>query len=157
MDTIEQPSSLFTVDHMLIKLGKYLRVLGYDATWDEAIRTHELITRANAEDRVFLTRNSRLPDQYPVPSQLLMINSLDPAEQLAQVVAEFQLDKTRWLFTRCIRCNVRLEDIADKKEVEGRVHPNVYGRHEKFFTCPKCATIFWHGSHVENTRRKLGT
>ena len=40
-----KPETRFMVDHMLIKLGKYLRILGYDAAWDDGVRTHELILR----------------------------------------------------------------------------------------------------------------
>jgi len=60
------------------------------------------------------------------------------------------------LFSRCIRCNVELGAVKDKQAVAERVHPNVLSRHERFFACPRCGTIFWHGSHVANTCRKLG-
>jgi uncharacterized protein len=146
----------FMVDHMVIKLGKYLRILGYDAAWDPALRTHELILRANAEARVFVTRNKHLPYQYPAPARVLVLPSTDPAEQLRQVVARFALDPRGLLFTKCIRCNVLLEPVADKREIEARVHPNVFARFEQFFRCPSCGTVFWKGSHVRNTCRKLG-
>ncbi|OGV44456.1 MAG: hypothetical protein A2X46_01325 [Lentisphaerae bacterium GWF2_57_35] len=152
MNNEEQVS--FMVDHMLVKLGKYLRILGYDAAWDSSIRTHELITRANREHRVFLTRNTRLPSQYPTPQALLMIQSTDPVEQIEQVASTFRLSDKN-LFSKCIRCNVGLEPVADKTSIQDRVHPNVYGRYEHFFQCPSCGTVFWKGSHVRNTCRKL--
>jgi uncharacterized protein with PIN domain len=37
-----------------------------------------------------------------------------------------------------------------------RVVEAVRARHRLFFTCPSCGTVFWRGSHVENTCRKLG-
>jgi uncharacterized protein with PIN domain len=49
-----------------------------------------------------------------------------------------------------------LQSVPDKKEIEARVHPNVYGRFEQFYRCPSCGTVFWKGSHVRNTSRKLG-
>jgi len=146
---------LFCVDHMLIKLGKYLRILGFDASWEPALRTHELIRRANAQHRVFLTRNRRLRDQYPCPDRSILIQSADPVAQLSEVVSGAGLDAGRSLFTRCIRCNVELSAIADKREIEDRVHPNVYACYEKFYRCPACRTVFWKGSHVRNTCRKL--
>jgi len=141
---------------MVIKLGKYLRVLGLDAAWDLRLRTHELIQRANREGRVFLTRNRRLPDQYPRPEQLMLLQATDPVQQLAQVTVAFSLDARAALFTKCIRCNVPLNAVADKAQIRERVHPNVYNRHESFFACPSCGTVFWRGSHVTNTCRKLG-
>jgi uncharacterized protein with PIN domain len=139
---------------MLIKLGKYLRILGYDAAWDTALRTHELIVRANSEGRVFLTRNTHIPDQYPAPVRMLLLSSTDPVEQLRRTSAVFGLDAGE-LFARCVRCNVRLDSVAEKKTIESRVHPNVYARFEQFYTCPSCGTVFWKGSHVRNTCAKL--
>ena len=151
-----RPAVTFMADHMLGKLGKYLRIIGYDAAWDTQVRTHALIAKANAEGRFFLTRNSHLPHQFPKPNQLIMIGSTDPVCQLAEVVEKLKLDRDLFLFSKCIRCNVVLDDVLDKKEIKAGVHPNVYQRYDQFYRCPSCRTIFWKGSHVRNTRRKLG-
>ena len=140
---------------MLIKLGKYLRILGFDTVWDSALRTHELIKLANAEDRVFLTRNSRLPHQYPVPLRVQRINSTDPVSQLREVVLAAGLDPNVALFTKCIRCNVGLNAVQDRESVRAAVHANVFDRFDEFYRCPHCQTVFWKGSHVRNTCRKL--
>ena len=141
---------------MVIKLGKYLRILGYDAAWDREVRTHELIARANTEQRVFLTRNKRLADQNGQPEQVIILKNTDPVEQLKTLVSELQLDMRANLFSRCVRCNVRLEPVANKEAIQRLVHPNVYARYNEFFTCPHCNTVFWKGSHVRNTCCKLG-
>lgn len=146
----------FMTDHMLVKLGKYLRIAGCDASWDLQIRTHALIERANAEGRIFLTRNTRLAAQYPCPLKLFVLRETDPARQFRIVVAEFRLDPLGRLFSKCIRCNVFLDKIENKELIRARVHPNVYARFDSFFTCPKCKTVFWKGTHVTNTCRKLG-
>ncbi len=142
-------------DHMVIKLGKYLRILGYDAEWNRKIRTHELIAKANGEGRIFLTRNKRLEDQYPRPDSVFLLESGDAVAQLGAVVARFRLDVLSGLFSKCIRCNLLLDPVRDKESIRGAVHPNVYERHERFFRCPGCGTVFWKGSHVANTCRKL--
>ena len=146
----------FMADHMVIKLGKYLRILGYDADWDRSVRTHELIARANAEGRVFLTRNTRLPDQYPRPKSVLLLKSSDPVSQLRAVMTEYRLDPRSGLFSKCIRCNLVLQVVHDRESIRGFVHPNVYRSRRRFFICPGCGTVFWKGSHVANTCRKLG-
>jgi len=150
-----EPAVAFVVDHMLVKLGKYLRILGYDAVWDLDSRTHALIRLANREGRVFLTRNTRLPDQYPTPNRVLVIPSTEPVEQLREVVRTYGLDTGARLFSKCIRCNVFLEEAADKETIRDAVHPNVYARYDRFYLCPSCGTVFWKGSHVRNTCRKL--
>ena len=144
------------VDHMLLKLGKSLRILGYDAAWDLAARTHDLITRANAEGRIFVTRNTRIPCEYPPTDKLLTVKATDPVEQLLQVARDCRLEMTAGLFSRCIRCNVPLTEIDDKTTVKELVHPNVFARFDQFYTCPECGTVFWKGSHVKNTMAKLG-
>ncbi len=146
----------FMVDHMLIKLGKYLRVIGCDAAWNLAVRTHVLIAMANADGRIFLTRNTHIADQYPHPARLFVLAETDPVRQFKIVVDEFGLDPVEKLFSKCIRCNFLLEEVGDKEQIRGKVHPNVYERFDSFFTCPKCGTVFWKGTHVTNTCRKLG-
>ena len=147
---------VFMVDHMLIKLGKYLRIIGCDAAWDRQVRTHALITKANAEGRIFLTRNTHIAEQYPHPAGLFVLYETDPVEQFQIVVAEFRLDPLKRLFSKCICCNVFLEKVSDKEKIRAFVHPNVYARFDSFFSCPKCGTVFWKGTHVANTCRKLG-
>ena len=102
----------FMADHMLIKLGKDLRIAGYDAEWDpltgseHAIRTHELINRANTEGRVFLNRNTRLRDQYPAPDQCVCITESDPVKQLHEPAGRMGLDvKAPYVFqVRKVQC-----------------------------------------------------
>jgi uncharacterized protein with PIN domain len=145
----------FLVDGMLVRLGKYLRCAGYDATWQLGWPTHALVRRAADEDRVLLTRNSRLGGEIAAPPRWLELFSDDPVAQLREVGRAFCLDLARGLFTRCIRCNVELR-AATPDEVLARVLAAVRERHRRFFTCPECRTVFWHGSHVANTCRKLG-
>jgi len=154
---LPQPSRpAFMLDHMVIRLGKYLRIAGYDAEWDLLVRTHELIVRANTEGRLFITRNRRLPCQYPVPQRAVVLIETDPVQQLRRLEAELGIDLQSRLFWRCIRCNVALLLVENPTSLTGRVHPNVLRQHTSFYTCPSCGTVFWRGSHVRNTCRKLG-
>jgi uncharacterized protein with PIN domain len=145
----------FVVDGMLIRLGKYLRIIGCDAVWDAALGTAGLIRKANAEGRVFLTRNRRLSAEHPGAKRVLVLGTTDPVEQFETVVREFGIDPQARLFSRCVRCNVELDAVPDRETVMGRVQPGVYASHRRFFRCRSCGTIFWHGSHVANTCRKL--
>jgi hypothetical protein len=141
---------------MAVKLGKYLRCLGYDAEWDVRVPTRELARRAVAEARVFLTRNTRVGFELEAPPRWLRLASEDPLEQLRQVVAAFGLDVRARLFSRCILCNLPLETVSDHEAVRDRVPARVLDRHDTFYGCPGCGTVFWKGTHVANTCRKLG-
>lgn len=143
------------MDHMLIRLGKYVRIIGYDAEWNLGVRTHDLILKANAENRFFVTRNRRIREQFPPVSNLVLLHQTEPVLQFKALAEEFHLDTRMRLFSRCIRCNVELALIQDRRTVEPLVHPGVYLRQTTFYSCPRCGTIFWHGSHVTNTCRKL--
>ena len=145
----------FLVDGMVLKLGMYLRCAGFDAEWEHGAGTRALARRAQADDRVLLTRNTHLGADIPAPQRWLALASDDPVEQLREVARALGLDLQARLFTRCIRCNVELA-AAPPEEVAARVIEPVRARHRRFWSCPRCGTIFWHGSHVENTCLRLG-
>jgi len=144
----------FVVDGMLEKLGRYLRCAGWDAVGDSQLSTASRVEIANRDGRVFLTRNRRLRHHHPLPLLERRIVSDDPVEQMREVLALWPLEP-QLVFTRCIRCNVELEQV-EREAVRALVAPRVFEHYRRFFRCPECATVFWKGSHVRNTCRKLG-
>jgi uncharacterized protein with PIN domain len=143
------------VDAMLVKLGRYLRCLGYDAEWDPERSLATRIERADAQGRVFLTRNHNIGHQVAAPRRMLFLADDDPVEQLWRVITELGLDPEPRLFTRCIRCNVVLVEIEKSPAVAARVPASTFASYAHFYTCPSCGTVFWKGTHVRNTCRKL--
>ncbi len=146
----------FEVDAMLVKLAHYLRVLGYDAEYDLDASLATRMERADAQGRVFLTRSRRIGHQERAPERLLVLESQDPVEQVREVASALGIDLAERLFSRCIRCNVALVEIAKDETVAARVPEGVFAKYRRFWTCPGCGTVFWKGSHVRNTCRKLG-
>ena len=146
----------FEVDAMLVKLAHYLRVLGIDAAYDLGASLATRIDRADAEGRVFLTRNHRIGHQEREPKRIHLVGPEDPVEQLREVVAKFRIDPQARLFTRCIRCNVELAPLPRDASLAARVPERVLASYRQFWTCPGCRTVFWKGSHVRNTCAKLG-
>jgi uncharacterized protein with PIN domain len=88
--------------------------------------------------------------------RLYFVTANEPVAQLRELMDDLGLAAGSRLFSRCVRCNVELVDVPDRESVRDRVHPNVYARYERFYTCPRCGTVFWKGSHVRNTCAKLG-
>lgn len=149
----------FLVDAMLGRLARWLRILGQDASFDAAISDAELARRALEGDRVVLTRDRALPDEWRL-ARVVVLESDEPLEQLVQVVRRFGLDWRKDLFSRCSRCNLPLEparprDVA--KRVPARVlrERAVLRDRADFFTCPGCERVYWEGSHLDRMRRTL--
>ena len=140
---------------MLIKLARYLRCLGYDAQWGASESLASRIERADAEERVFLTRNHNVGHQQRRPKSVVFVRGDDPVEQVRQLIDELHLDPRPRMFTRCIRCNVRLTKLPKDQALAARVPERTFASYAHFYTCPSCGTIFWKGSHVRNTCRKL--
>jgi uncharacterized protein with PIN domain len=58
------------------------------------------------------------------------------------------------LFSRCLRCNVPLEEIPPE-EAAPEVPPYVARTQERFRRCPRCRRIFWRATHAERMRKRL--
>ena len=144
----------FLVDRMCGRLAKWLRLLGYDASYvTQAQKPEEIIYDSLREQRVILTRNLRISRAKGF--KVYYVKSSDFFSQAKEVVGEFKLkigeDK---IFTRCIHCNGGIKKI-EKREVEGLVPAYVYQTCEAFYCCKNCKKIYWKGSHLELARKIL--
>jgi uncharacterized protein with PIN domain len=146
----------FLADAMLGRLARWLRILGYDAEYFPG-EDDDLLRLARRENRVLLTRDTRLLRRRPLPPHLF-IQSDRVMEQLRQVVAALRLDPTASPAHRCVCCNTVLEQ-RPKAAVFGLVPEFVWSHHERFWGCPGCRRVYWAGSHrqrMEEAIRSLG-
>jgi uncharacterized protein len=142
------PPLRFQADRPLGRLAKWLRLLGFDTTWEGDPRP---VAGAEAAARVLLTRSRR--GRPPPPGiRVHFVTANDPCRQLQELVATLGI---RWgdtrPFSRCIRCNLPIAAIG-REAVRDKVPDYVWGAHENFNTCGGCGRIYWPGSH---TRRSL--
>ncbi len=139
------------VDSMLGTLGKWLRLLGYDAA---SAANHapdiELVRQARAEGRVILTRDRELAGRRGV--QALLVVDDDPEAQLLQVARALNLPPPQ-PGSRCVHCNAALQ-TASHEEVAGDVPPYVLQTQPAFRRCPQCRRVFWRGTHWPELQRK---
>jgi len=146
----------FLCDDNLGKLAKLLRILGYDVLFDSKVDDHKLIRQSLEEERVILTRDTKLVRFKTIRNQILIAHD-DPIEQLKQVIRQLGLESRKEnLFSRCLLCNSLL-DKMEKKDAEERVPAYVFRTHEHFLICRSCNKIFWKGTHVEATKERLRT
>lgn len=141
----------FIADAMLGRLARALRMLGLDTSYRPDIDDNELKMTALREGRAILTRDHEVADTS-LPVTVLLVESDHVEEQLVQTVNAFGLTPTGGFFTRCLICNVELEDVpADN--VRARVPEYVFATQTRFVRCPSCGRVYWPATHVERARK----
>ena len=144
----------FLVDRMLGKLAKALRLLGYDAIYYQGEDLTQLIRSAREQDRVILTRNTKLAARRP-EDRVVRITKDHPKLQLLELHEKghivFNENKS---FSRCLICNVLLDGIT-RREVEGKVPDFIFHNYQEFYRCSQCGRIYWPGSHQQNMQKSI--
>jgi uncharacterized protein with PIN domain len=146
----------FLADCNVGRLARWLRALGYDATYHARIDDSELVREAAAENRVLLTRDRDLTKRRVIQTgvvRAILIRDDDVTKQLQQVFAELGLELKEAL-TRCIECNSELESRVPAMVAE-RVPPYVRRTQSRYSECPECGRIYWAGTHWQRMREVL--
>jgi len=141
----------FIADAMLGRLARWLRILGFDCAYDGEIDDEALVRRAIREDRIILSRDRSLPEDWWVAG-IHLVGSQQLREQLREILLRYDLAGSVRLFTRCNECNHPLRE-AHKAGVSERVPPHALAAHARFLECPSCRRVYWEGSHTERIRR----
>jgi len=138
----------FAVDEMLGSLVRWLRMMGYDATYMRDRRDGQILEAARKEGRFLLTRDWELAQRSG--DRGLYVESDKVEEQLHQVVEKFGLEPNEER-PRCSSCNGELKKVP-KEEVFGKVPDVTYQSNQEFFLCGSCGKIYWKGSHWNHIR-----
>ena len=150
----EYPVKLL-VDHMLGKLAKYLRMLGFDAVYFTQPDLSLLIEKADQEKRIILSRNTKLKHINGF-SDFVFINNDQPDKQLREFLDYFKIHVSYdQLFTRCLRCNQKLV-VANHEDIKGEVPSYVLETHKEFSFCPQCKKVYWAGTHLKEMKEIIG-
>jgi uncharacterized protein len=143
----------FVIDGHLGRLAAYLRMLGLDCLYRNDYEDEELARIAEEEDRILLSRDRRLLMRKNV-KRGQFLKSLEPEEQVREVIRRQGLKKWIRPFQRCIRCNHLLEAVR-KEEVLERLEPLTRLYFEEFHICPACGQVYWKGSHYERMEKMI--
>ena len=141
----------FVLDNHLGRLTAYLRMLGFDCLYQNDYNDEELAETAQGQERILLSRDRRLLMRKAVRYGYCL-RSLDPWEQLSEVIRRFDLIPRVTPFHRCLRCNHPLEPVA-KEAVLDRLEPLTKLYFNEFQICPACHQIYWKGSHYEKMQK----
>ncbi|MGD2112293.1 MAG: Mut7-C RNAse domain-containing protein [Gammaproteobacteria bacterium] len=141
----------FIVDVNLGRLARYLRLLGFDSRYGNDLRDAEVARISVAETRTVLTRDRALLQQRVI-THGYFVRSDQPLEQVREVLARLDLYRLVRPFTRCTRCNGRLERV-DKQAVLAELQPRTREYYNEFQRCTCCGQIYWKGSHFARAAR----
>jgi uncharacterized protein len=135
----------FIVDLHLGKLAIQLRLLGFDVNYGLYTEDADLARCSAEEGRILLTRDRRLLMRSIVKSGYC-VRSLNPWDQVLEVVNRYRLRTDFDPFGRCIKCNSPLRTVS-KESILDRLEPLTIQYFNEFQECTSCKQIYWKGSH----------
>lgn len=135
----------FIADAHLGRLARYLRMLGFDTLYENALPDRELVRISRTERKVLLTRDRGLLMHRDL-THGVFVRGDRPRDQLRHVVNRLDLGARCLPFSRCMNCNSELATV-DPSTVTGEVPTAVAQIQHDFRRCPGCHRIYWRGSH----------
>ena len=139
-DKGEDAGQRFLVDLMLMRLGRWLRLLGQDVALPKGKSDAVLLLQAKEECRTIITRDKGLFLAAPgAGASCLLIRSSKISDQLSEMAeagVALRLDPRR-----CTLCNGRLEEMKTSGT--------------KRWQCSACKKLYWEGGHWKKMESML--
>jgi uncharacterized protein with PIN domain len=135
----------FIADVHLGRLARYLRMMGFDTIYRNDLEDHEIITIAESENRIVLTRDLQILKNNRV-THGYFLRSGKPGIQAREVIRRFDLKGKIKPFHRCMECNGPIQKVR-KEDIRHLMPPRTRDFYNDFFQCSHCQRIYWKGSH----------
>ncbi|STY29321.1 Uncharacterized conserved protein [Legionella wadsworthii] len=140
----------FILDVHLEKLAKYLRLLGFDAAYENNLTDENIIERSKQEHRIVLTRDIGILKNKKITYGHWMHNT-NPEKQVTEILNQYHLFSLCHPFTRYLACNGLLKEI-EKSKILNQI-PLLTNHYYDFFKqCQSCQKIYWEGSHYNRLK-----
>ncbi|HCI29613.1 MAG TPA: Mut7-C RNAse domain-containing protein [Fervidobacterium sp.] len=130
----------FVCDGTVVKLGKRLRILGYDVEITYKTDLPNVSEMIVATGRTLITKSITLHKQLGG----IHVKSDRVMEQVEEIISKLGVPGS----TRCSRCNSELVE-CDKDSVKDKVPIYVFQTNDKFKCCTKCGKVYWKGTHIK--------
>ncbi len=152
MTYTKSPKPTFIIDRMIHGLARWLRFLGFHSIHIEDI---EYVTSINNQypNAIFITTSKKNLNKFGDYNAFLLKNKTIP-EQLRELNNVFRIYQQIDLLSICSICNIQIEPV-NKDEIQNLIPERVWNSFQKFWKCPKCQRIYWHGGHIERLINKL--
>jgi len=150
--SVGAPAPRLLCDHMLIRLGRWLRAAGLDTAIAGPGRADgELLREALSERRLLVTRDRRLLEFRGAFGVVVLLRANGVAACAAELTARLGVDWLHRPFSRCLECNGPLAPAPGERVAQ--VPPESGGA--DVYHCAGCDRIFWAGSHVRRMQATL--
>jgi hypothetical protein len=143
----------FLTDVMLLKLGRWLRILGVRANAPENIDDDAILFQTLRERSVLLTMDRELAERARKADAAVLYlppTCLELEEQLKLIHSSYPFDIENE--TLCTSCGAELA-VRDSRSMLGKVPESVVQRFDKVRVCSGCGQVFWEGSHWKNINK----
>lgn len=147
----------FLVDAMLFKLGRWLRILGYDCKIPESDEMDDdrLVEISKKEKRLLITMDRDLSKRKGAHTIYIPSKFNSAKSQLIFLLKNkiIKISKSRNLGSaiekkaKCTKCGSDLKKIS-RRELEKIVgQSRIPSGQDSFWICKNCGQIYWKGSH----------
>ena len=141
----------FLVDHMLGKLARWIRFLGYHVLYpNPAMNDSDIIEKCKKDDLILITRDRELSERY---KKSILVKSTSTDEQVKEFVTICGYSPSS-LMTVCSICDGNLVPVSND-DVKGKVPDGVLENASSFWICDSCNKVYWNGSHYTRIRKTL--
>ncbi len=167
----ENSSPIFIVDAMFGKLGKFLRLLGFDTEIANSdLKDSQIFEIALNTNRILITRDkkfyeyaqSQLKKKKLAPNMALYIPYQEIVKELVEIFSILGIDPEIFIWkegddipfqSRCSKCNCELK-IVKKETVNDQIPLKSSTNFKKFWQCSNndCGKIYWIGRHWEDIK-----
>ncbi len=170
----EKSTPIFIVDAMFGKLGKFLRLLGFDTEIaDSYLEDSQIFEQALNTNRILITRDlkfyehakSQLKKKKLPQNMALYIPYQEIIEELVEIFSILGIDPEIFIWkdgddgedipfqSRCSKCNYELRSVK-KETVIDKIPLKSATNFKKFWQCTNdsCGKIYWIGRHWEDIK-----
>jgi uncharacterized protein len=136
----------FVLDVHLGRLAKYMRMLGFDALYENTYSDDDIVEIVRHDPkRIVLTSERRLLNRSII-THGYCVRSREWRKQLEEVMRRCNLLSHVAPFSLCLTCNGRVIPVK-KDEISGCVPLHISETFREFTICSRCGKVYWRGSH----------
>jgi uncharacterized protein with PIN domain len=141
----------FIADINLGDIVKYMRVLGFDLCFDQALSPRQIIEVSEKENRIVLTKSRKLL-KFKDVTHGIFIRPGTTEQQIKRIIDFLDIEDQIKPFSRCLRCNNLLKTVP-KESIADRIPPKTRAFCDEYSYCKPCDKIYWKGIHFIKMKR----